>query len=269
MQSGLALSERDCGLRVCDLADSRDRPLLKVQRLRTRELRSAPRRAGPAGTRTSDQIVWATGRAPARQRSTGVEKRRIRIRRRRRATPAAVLTPRAYLCSLSASDWVSLRGISGRVRHLAANSQLLIAWSWHTDLFSEEKCAGHSIQAIFARSVLAQESAETPSHVGSAKTLGNGPSRASPAGASIAYPGRPLVTLPSMILSCVIQHYLRGVLVRRSYFYACGPALRADVYIGSLSESSFRHTSTGQFFCVVAIESDPYTQRFEHSSRAR
>ena len=59
MQSGLALSERDCELRVCDPTDLRDRHL-KVQRLRTSQLRGAPHGAlVPAGTGTSEQILVA------------------------------------------------------------------------------------------------------------------------------------------------------------------------------------------------------------------
>ena len=50
----------------------------------------------------------------------------------------------------------------------------------------------HSTQTIFARSVLAQESAETPLFCG--VRMRNGPSRPSPAGASIACPSRPLGT---------------------------------------------------------------------------
>ena len=47
---------------------------------------------------------------------------------------------------LDRSDWLSLRrNRRPRVRHLAdlGNSQLLIAWSWHTDLFSEVECTSH------------------------------------------------------------------------------------------------------------------------------
>ena len=74
--------------------------LLKVQRLRTSQLRGAPHGAPvPVGTGTSEQILLATSRKPARQ-STGGEKRRIRCRRC--VIPAAILTPGAYLCSLSA-----------------------------------------------------------------------------------------------------------------------------------------------------------------------
>ena len=187
-------------MRSCQFKRS---PPLKVQRLRTPQLRGAPLRAPvPTGAGTSEQNFLAAGRGPARKWSIGVEKRRIRCKRC--AIPVAVLTPRAYLCSLSTSASLthprkhsvpsrlalSQRNRRHRVRHLADpdNGQILIAWCWQTDLFSDVDQSSvlcrnihlsrQNIQAIFARNVLAQESAETP-YVASAKTLGNGPSRTS------------------------------------------------------------------------------------------
>ena len=52
----------------------------------------------------------------------------------------------------------------------------------------------HSTQTISARCVLAQDSAATPLPCRVRQNRGNGPSRAYLAGASIAYPGRPLLT---------------------------------------------------------------------------
>ena len=68
MQGRLALFERYCRHRVCDPGDSRDRHLLKMQRLRTNQLRRcAPHGTPvPAGTRTSQHLLLAASRKSTR-----------------------------------------------------------------------------------------------------------------------------------------------------------------------------------------------------------
>ena len=64
VQSGLALFERDCGVRVCD---PRDRHSLEMQPLRTSQLRGAPHVAAVlAGTGTSENFLLAASRKLAR-----------------------------------------------------------------------------------------------------------------------------------------------------------------------------------------------------------
>ena len=111
---------------------------------------------------------------------------------------------------LSVQSGLVLSQRNGRhqVRHLADpdNSEQLIAWSWQLDFYREVECASHQ---SFAETFTSSGTALRPSSpaafwlrnqqthlscVGSAKTLGNVPFRASPAGASIAYPSRPLGT---------------------------------------------------------------------------
>ena len=188
MQSGLALSERDCGLRVCDLADSRDRHLLKVQCLRTRQFRGAPHDAPvlPA-LEPVNKFCWQPAE---RQQDNG----RSEWRNDEFDADAVPFQPRFLLQELLFAhcphrlrspirgnflykgDWLSLRGIESVGKRISV-------------LYTNR------VRAIIARSVLAQESAENTSLMpGPPKALGNGPSRASLAGASIAYPGRPLVT---------------------------------------------------------------------------
>ena len=112
MQNRLALFVRDCELRVCVPTHSRDCHLLKVQRLRTSQLRGAHHGAPvPAGTRTSEKILLAASTKPATIEAHGVPFH---------------LTPGVSLCSLSEStsltyprnflnrsDWFSHRGIAG------------------------------------------------------------------------------------------------------------------------------------------------------------
>ena len=93
----------------------------------------------------------------------------------RRAGPCRQRNQWTHLCPLSASAsithsgehpeqnrWaLSPRNCWPRVRHLAGldDRQLLIASCWQFDLFSKMERAHHLFTAIFARSVLAQETA--------------------------------------------------------------------------------------------------------------
>ena len=178
VQSGLAMSERDCGLRVWDPTDERSPPTQRAASANKPAQESgAP---VPAGTGTSEQILLAASRKPARQ-PIGGEKRRTRCRRC--AIPAAVLTPGTYLCSLSASaslthprkfPSLSQRNRRPRVRHLAdldirpttnraglENGSPQRGGVHQSSVFCKHiHPSRHKIQTIFVRSVLAQDSAD-------------------------------------------------------------------------------------------------------------
>ena len=135
VEGRLASSARYCRYRVRDPADSRNRRLSPVQRVRTSQLREAPHGAPvPADTGASERILLA---ATGKSETQSTREKERRIRRRRCIIPATVLTSGAHLCSLSVpvsptpsvgisfqSDWFSLRRIAERRATPVVCSQL-------------------------------------------------------------------------------------------------------------------------------------------------
>ena len=129
VQGRLALSTRYCRLRMRDPANSGDRYLLPIQRLRTDQLRRALHGAPvPASTGVSQRILSAENQQDHQRRNDEFD------------ADAVPFLPRFLLQEL----------IFGHCPHLADpdHSQLLIAWCWQMDLFCDVECTSHLFATV-------------------------------------------------------------------------------------------------------------------------